>query len=153
MKRYMITPISGDGLTIQTAFSSALREAVAANPSALIAYEAKLKISNQTGQPVWNFAFCRVATGDGASQTIVEQITNSLIFPDYPLDAPMSGMDQTTRNNWRTSLQAYNLDGQGYYLTVGDGDSESWGAVLQRLIQLWEPAQLITRFDVAEPTA
>lgn len=153
MKRYMITPISGDGVSPDTAYSTSLREAVAANPSALIAYAAKLKIDNQTGMPIWHFAFCRAATGDGSSQTIVEQITNSLVFPDYPLDAVMSGMDQSVRTAWRQSLESYDMDGQGAHIAVNDSDSESWGSVLQRLVQMFEPAQIISQFDVAEPTA
>lgn len=153
MKRYIVTPISGDGLTPDTAYSSSLREAAASHPSSLIAYAAKLKIDSQTGMPIWNFAFCRAATGDGPSQAIVEQVTNSLVFPDFPLDAPMSGMDQATRTAWRQSLQAYDIDGQGTHIAVNDSDGETWGSVLQRLVQMFEPSQIITRFDVAEPTA
>lgn len=157
MKRYMLVPaIASTGPMDQYGNHSILDE-LKSTPNGQggllykISHSSLLKIDNTTGLLLWGFAFSRVATGDQQSNTAVLQISNSLTFPDYPLDGLMSGMDSGARVAWRQSLMAYNLDGQGYHYDPEDDDGESWRDVLERLQNQFEPGLNMNNWDVAEP--
>ena len=146
MKRYMICPVigTGQGGPGGNPYRAAVADVSGANVTSLI------KSDHNTGAPLYNFAFCRVATaGSFASAAAV---SNSYTFPDFPLDAQLSQMDADVRAAMVQSVPAYDLDGQGLHLTIPNGDTDSFRTVIIAVAQQFEPAFNADNFDVSEPT-
>ncbi len=142
-KRYMICPIIGSGLTLEDPFRSAAQSVPGVNATALIP-------TNGLGAPVYHFAFCRV--GVAGSLASVAAVSNSFLFPDFPLDSQMAQMDSDVRAAMVQSVQAYNIDGNGLHLTVPNDDTDSFRTVITAIAQQFEPAFNADHFDVSEPT-
>lgn len=101
-----------------------------------------------SGAPAWRFAFFHVST---VSLGPVLALPNCLVFPDYPLDAEMGGMDFDTRIGLEQSIGAYNLDGNGLRINVLIGGiSYSYRAFVTQIAQQFEPAFNADR-DQARP--
>lgn len=140
MKRYCISPVIGSG-TIHDPFRAAVADVSHTNTNSVIP-------TNQSGQPVYNFALSIVGTANLAG---VLAVTNGYVFPDYPLDGEMGGMEAQTRTDFEQSVEAFNLDGNGLHFDAGHQSAENYRAVLNRLGQQIEPAFNVNNFDAQEP--
>ena len=142
MKRYVISPVVGDGLSPETGFRSAAGDVYQSGSVDL------LKADPNTGIPVWNFAFSRIAT-TGSFQPVF-LVSNSYVFPDYPLDAMMAQMDSAARAAMVQSVQAYDVDGNGTHIDATHTDSESFRTVIERIARNWSPTFDANQFDASE---
>jgi hypothetical protein len=142
MKRYVISPVIGDGQSINTAYRSAVGTVQNANCADLI------KSDSETGHPVWFFAFSRVGV-PGTLQDVL-QVSNAYVFPDFPLDAQMSQMDSSVRSAMVQSVQAYNLDGNGTHVDATHSDNDSYRFVIEKIARHWQSIFNANHFDVAE---
>lgn len=140
MKLWLLCPIIGSG-TFQNPYRSSVSDVSDTNVNNVIP-------TDQQGQPLYNFAFCRVGT---ANLSGVLAVTNSYAFPDYPLDGRMDGMESDARTGMVQTVQAYDMDGNGLHLDASHNDSDSYRQVLQAIVSQIEPAVNINTFDVAEP--
>lgn len=137
MKRYGIFPIIGAGQTTQDPFRSAVDDLGGANGSTNGASIIPTHTSGpDIGQPLFNFCISIFSTVDLPA---VMAISNSFVFPDYPLDAEMSGMEAATRTGMVQSVQAYNLDGAGFHLDATHLDTDSYRMVLNDIIAQIDP--------------
>lgn len=143
-KRYGIFPIIGDG-TIDDPYRSAASDVAGVNMQSAIP-------TDQQGAPVWNFAYTICGT---LNLTALKQVTNSFVFPEYPLDGELSGMESGIRTAMKQSVEAYDMDGQGHHLSVDLSDlSASYRGVLLSIYQQIDPlftSSDFDRFDTAEP--
>jgi hypothetical protein len=142
MKRYVISPVIGDGQTPDTAYRSAVGDVQDANAINLI------KSDPETGHPVWFFAFSRVGV-PGTLQNVL-QVSNSYVFPDFPLDAQMSQMDSEARSGMVQSVQAFNVDGAGTHVDATHADTDSFRTVIEKIARHWQSIFNANHFDVAE---
>lgn len=143
MLRYMICPVIGAG-TDQNPYRAAVSDAANVNSSALIPTNTS---GPNIGKPKYGFAFCFVAT---PQLSFITTISNGFVFPDYPLDGRMDGMDPSARTGMKQSVEAYNLDGAGLHFDASNTDSESYRDLLTRLMQQIEPAATINALGVNE---
>lgn len=143
MKRYGVYRVVGDG-TSDNAYRSEATDVSGVNTNAIIPAD-----PNDPTMPKYNFALTR--TG---SQTLagLQLLTNSLIFPDYPLDGQMSGMESNVAAAWKQSLEAYDWDGNGFHVDASYQSTDSWGSVVDGIMKQLDPVQDIDRFDVSEPS-
>lgn len=139
MYLWMISPITGTG-TISDPYRASVEDVPGVNSAALIP-------SNPDGTPKYKFALCLVAA---TSQSIVAGVTNSYVFPSYPYDSLMSGMDPTARSNMVQDVQAYNMDGNGYHLDATNADTDSYRTVLNRIGDQIDTAFNINNMNCAE---
>lgn len=146
MKRYLICPVIGTG-TFADSFRASVQDVPNVNASALIPTHTS---GPNIGHPRFNFALC-VASGE--SQAVLSSPANSYVFPDYPLDARMDGMESNARTGLVQSVQAYDLDGNGLHFDASHQDGESYRDLLTRLLQTIEPAASLNTFDVSEVPA
>lgn len=142
MKRYVISPVIGDGQSIDTAYRSAAGSVQNVNSIDLI------KGDPETGHPVWFFAFSRI--GVPGSFQAVQQVSNAYVFPDFPLDAQMHQMEADVRTAMVQSVQAYNVDGQGTHIDATHSDTDSYRIVIEKIARQWQSAFNADHFDVAE---
>jgi hypothetical protein len=142
MKRYVISPVIGDGQSVETAYRSAAGSVQNANSADLI------KGDSETGHPVWFFAFSRIGV-PGSFQS-VQQVSNAYVFPDFPLDAQMSQMESDVRTGMVQSVQAYNVDGTGTHVDATHSDTDSYRIVIEKIARQWQAAFNADHFDVAE---
>ena len=142
MKRYMICPIIGNG-TQSNKYRAAVADISGTEVTALI------PTNPNDGSPIYGFAFVRVSA---LNFSAVIAVTNSFVFPDFPLDAQMSVMDSNVRTEMVQSVEAYDLDGQGLHLDADHEDTDSFRDVITAIAQQFEPAFNANHFDVAEPT-
>ena len=142
MKRYVISPVVGNGVSLATAFRSAASD----TPSA--GFVDLLKSDPQTGFPVWNFAFSRI--GVSGSLTHVLSVSNAFVFPDFPLDAQMSQMESGVRTGLVQSIQAYNVDGNGAHVDATHNDTDSFRMLIEKIGKQWSPAFNADQFDCPE---
>jgi len=142
MKRYVISPVIGDGQSVETAYRSAAGSVQNANSVDLI------KGDPETGHPVWFFAFSRVGV-PGTLQN-VSQVSNAYVFPDFPLDAVMSQMDSEVRSGMVQSVQAYNVDGNGTHIDAAHADTDSYRFVIEKIARHWQSVFNANHFDVPE---
>lgn len=141
MKRYYISPIIGDG-TSQNPYRASVADVSQTNTNTIIP-------SKPDGTPKYGFAFCIIGT---LNPTGTAQVTNSLTFPDYPLDGRMDGMEAVTRAAFKQSAEAYDLDGNGLNLDMTFyGDSSSYRDVIDGIGKQFEPVFNVNNFDVGEP--
>lgn len=84
------------------------------------------------GKPLYSFCLGQVAT---IAMALVMQLPNVLVFPDYPLDARLDGMDPETRAALRQSIEAYVLDdtGKRFDASVAIDDAASYRALIDSL--------------------
>ncbi len=141
MKRYMICPVIGAG-THENPYRAAVADIATARSRAVI------RSNPQGGPPLYAFAFCRVAAHDFAA---VFQVTNSYVFPDFPLDSQMSSMESGVRTGLVQSVQAFDLDGIGAHFDASHADADSFRQLIQQIATLMEPAFNANFFDVEEP--
>lgn len=142
MKRYVISPVIGDGQSPDTAYRSAVGSVQNANSVDLI------KSDPENGHPVWFFAFSRVGV-PGTLQDVL-QVSNAYVFPDFPLDAQMIQMDSAVRSAMVQSVQAYNVDGNGTHVDATHSDSDSFRTVIEKIARHWQSIFNANHFDVAE---
>jgi hypothetical protein len=124
MIRWMVSPIIGTG-TISDPYRASVADVSGVNEAALIP-------SNPDGTPKYHFALCLVAT---PSIALVQSVTNSYVFPDYPLDSQMSGMDAATRTALVQSVQAYDMNGSGLHLDASNADTDSYRTLITKIGQ------------------
>jgi len=137
MIRYMIAPIIGTG-TDENPYRPEMPDVVNKNP----------RIPTlPNGAPKYRFAFCVVATPSIAA---IEQVSNAYVFPDYPLDGLLSGMESGVRAAMVQSVQAYNLDNNGYYLVVPNEDTNSFRDVITSIGLQFDPSFVLSFFGVSE---
>lgn len=91
------------------------------------------------GKPKYNFCFGKFAFSNAA---LIAQLPNTLVFPDYPLDATMDGMDAEVRTALKQSIEAYVLDAQGtrFSAAVALDDSASYRDLIDSLGRQLDPA-------------
>lgn len=140
MLRWCINPIVGTGDSGDE-YRGAVHDLANVNASSLIP-------TDQNGQPKYRFALSLVAA---ASMVAVSQVSNCYVFPDYPLDALMSGMDADARLGLTQTVEAYDWDGAGKHIDADHVDGESWRTVLNRIGQQIDPAFNCALVGVAEP--
>ena len=145
MKRYTLSPVTGAG-TFQSPFRAAVSDVSQTNTNSLIPTHGQGHPDE--GQPKYNFALSIVGTANLAG---VLAVSNSYVFPDYPLDGEMGGMEAETRTAFEQSVEAYDLDGAGLHLDASHQSAESWRTVLTRIGQQIEPAFNVNNFDAQEP--
>lgn len=143
MKRYAITPIlpqSGENGYRSSAF-----DVGGASVNNLIPTD------SETGIPLYGFTFARIGRVDFGP---IFQLTNSYIFPDYPLDGQLSGIESSVLAGMKQSVEAYNLNGNGLTLAVDISDtSVSYESLLFSIYLQIEPGRSLTSFrgfDVSE---
>ena len=141
MRRYMICPIVGDGSSPANAFRAAVADVEGVNVSSIIPTQ------GSPAEPKFNFAFCLVSAIDWVP---VQQISNSLLFPDFALDAQMSGMEAVTRSALEQDAEAFDLDGAGLHLDAGHNSTDSYRHLLNAIGQQFDPAFTINLFEVQE---
>jgi hypothetical protein len=144
MKRYVISPVIGNGNSTATAFRSAASD----TPSA--GFVDLLKSDPQTGVRVWNFAFSRI--GIAGSLTPVLSVSNAFVFPDFSLDAQMSQMEAGVRTGLVQSVQAYNLDGNGTHIDATHDDTDSFRMLIEKIGKQWNLSFSADTFDCPEGT-
>jgi hypothetical protein len=81
------------------------------------------------GTPTYNFAFCNFAGGD---MLFPKTLLNAYVFPDYPLDAELAGMDTAKRREMMQNVEAYDWDGQGFHLSFAKNNDGTDFADLTR---------------------
>lgn len=104
------------------------------------------------GKPRYNFCLGQVAT---ITMALVAQVQNTLVFPDYPLDARLDGMDPATRSALRQSIEAYVLDDSGARLdaSVALDDAASYRTLIDSLGSQLQPGwRSIDQQEPPEPT-
>jgi len=143
MKRYAITPIlPTDGIT---GYRSSAFDVVGTSVVNVI------PVDLQTGIPIYNFTFARIGRVDFGP---IYLLTNTFIFPDYPLDGEMAGMEASVRNALKADVEAYDLDGNGLHLSVDLTDlTVSYESVLFSIYNQFDPLLTLSNFrrmDVAE---
>jgi hypothetical protein len=138
MKRYLISPIIGDGKSLQTSFRAAVSDVTRG--------VVNLIPSRPDGTPKYRFAFCLVST-DVLPQVLA--VSNVYALPDYNLDGRMDGMEADARTAMGQSVAAYDLDGNGLHLDPSNADADSYRTVLTRIARQIEPAFDLNAFDVA----
>lgn len=104
--------------------------------------------------PRWLHCISAIATANLAG---VLAVSNLYVFPDYPLDARLDGMESVTRTEMLQNLEAYTLDANGTQLDLSSfegaaGDAKSFRELVLFIVQFLDPgiANLNT-FDVQEP--
>lgn len=142
-KRYVLSPIIGSGSGgPANAFRASVGDVSQTNSNAIIP-----SLSN--GHPKFNFAICVVGT---LNLPGVLAVSNAYVFPEYPLDARMDGMEPETRTALVQSVEAYDMDGNGLHLVADHADGDSYRAVITSIGQQIEPVFNLNNFDTAEPT-
>lgn len=137
MKRYGIFPVIGSGQSTQDPYRSAVDELGGPNGSTNAASIIPTHTSGpDIGQPMFNFCISIFSTVDLPA---VMAVTNSFVFPDYPLDAEMSGMEAATRTAMVQSVEAYDLDGAGVHFVADHLDTDSYRMVLNAIIAQMDP--------------
>lgn len=140
-KRYGICPVIGSG-TEQEPYRCAFSDVSQTNVTSLIP-------SKVDGAPKYNFAFAIVGT---QSLPAVLAVTNSFVFPDFPLDAELGSMESAVRTAMVQSVEAYNLDGQGYDFDLQQfGNTDSYRQLIDYCMKRIEPFASVNNFDVSEP--
>ena len=82
----------------------------------------------------------------------VSQVSNSYVFPDFPLDAELGSMESSVRTAMVQSAEAYNLDGNGYAFDLQQfDDTDSYRQLIDYCIKRIEPAASVNNLDVSEP--
>lgn len=151
-KRFMISPITGIG-TEPNPFRASVSDvtpAPAVNQIIPSDTSGTPQSNPHYGKPKYNFALCNVGTNNLPA---VLAVSNSYVFPDYPLDATLAGMEVETRAAMVQSVQAYDLDGNGLHFDCPNGDEDSYRSLILSLAQQLEPAFAnLNTFDVGEPS-
>ena len=108
-KRWYIAPILSPGAagTINDGYRSAFADTAGASHFAIIPSHTS---GPNIGKPLFSFCFGMVAH---LNLAVLGQVSNALIFPDFPLDATMDGMDSPTRAALKQSVEAYVQDSTG----------------------------------------
>lgn len=140
MKRYCICPIIGDG-TFDNSYRAAAADLASVTVNSIIP-------TDPNGVPVHDFAFCIIGC---IGLQALNPLTNTFVFPDYPLDGTMDGMEAEVASGMKQSVEAYNLDGNGFHLDADYSPSDSYRELVNRILQQIEPAADVNRFDVSEP--
>lgn len=153
MKRYMLTPVVGNGDdTIDNPYRSSLRDiSKPRSPTGAEINSIYFIRVNPDGSLKYNFCFVRAACARTEDANAAQQLLNSLTFPDYPLSGRMDGMSPSVRNAMVQDVQAYSLNAQNEHIVVADQDDESYQAVLTRIARYFEPAADLSTFDIYEP--
>jgi hypothetical protein len=142
-KRFAISPIIGTGSDTNP-FRPAVADVPQTNTNGVIP-------SKPDGTPKYRFALCVVGT---LNLPAVLAVSNAYVFPDYPLDATLAGMDADKRAGMVQSVHAYDLDGAGLHLTCPNADGDSYRDAILSLIQQMEPAfASLNTFDTSEPAS
>lgn len=142
--RYAISPVLFDGVDSYAAAISFVPET---NTNAVIPTHTS---GPDIGKPKYGFALCAVASTDWPA---VIAVSNAFVFPVYPLDARMDGMEAGTRTAMVQSVEAYNLDGNGLNLDCSHLDAASYRSVVESLLHQFEPAYSLEAFTVGEVPA
>lgn len=147
-KRYVLNPVIGAG-TENNPYRAAVSGVSQTNHNSLIPTH---PIGHaEEGQPKFNFAFSVVGTANLAG---VSAISNAFVFPDYPLDGRLDGMEGATRTGMVQSTEAYDLDGADFHLNLdGFGDASSYRDLVLGILQQMDPnyPSHLNGFDVQEP--
>lgn len=143
-KRYAIAPIIGDG-SFGNEFRSAFALVDDTNVKSVI-------VGDENGIPIFLFALSSIGTANLAG---VSAVSNSYIFPDYPLDGQLSGMNASALSGLKQSVEAFDMDGNGRHFSVDISDgSISYRALLISIYQQFDPllsaASFNTGFDAPE---
>lgn len=146
-KRYMLCPVIGAGTE-----NDRIRPAVDDVPQTYSNSVIPVHLSGpDIGHEKYRFTVAIVAT---ANLSGVVQLSNSYLFPDYPLDARLDGMQPETRLAMTQSVAAFDLDGNGLHFDLsGFTDASSFRDVILGLIQQLDPdyPSHLNHFDAQEP--
>lgn len=143
MLRYMFCPIIGSG-TQPDEYRVSVSDLATINVSQSIPIHTS---GPDISKPFWRFAMCMVAT---PSIPPIAGVSNAFVFPEYPLDAQLAGMDTDARAGMVQSLEAYDLDGNGTHLTVPNDDADSFRDLLESVCQQLDPGFGVNGFSVRE---
>lgn len=141
MKRYVISPVIGTGTEIDS-FRASVSDVVGSGSAFIIP-------TNNIGQPLYAFAMGLAAT---TNMNSVAAVSNAFIFPDYPLDGLMSGMDPDARTAMNQSVGAYVFKASPLKKldTTFYGDSDSYRDVLNGLLHQIDINANVKYLDAAE---
>ena len=143
MIRWVICPIWGtgeDGDEYRAAVSSVSNT----NSSALIP---TFSSGPRIGEPKFRFCLALVAS---PNMIAVGAVQATYIFPDYPLDGRMDGMEADARLGLSQSPAAYDLDGAGMHLDTTHVDADAYRDVIDRIGRQIDPAFSSSRMGVPE---
>ena len=105
-----------------------------------------------TDRPKYRFSFSRCAAVNFAPITALH---SCYLFPEFDLDAKMSGMEVDVRAAMNQSVAAYDWswDSSGVHIAMDFyDDTWSYREVILHIMQAIDPAQLsLNTFDCAEP--
>lgn len=144
MLRYMISPIIGNGSS-NNEFRPAATDVSTTTHSSVIPTHTS---GPDIGKPKYAFAFSLMGT---VSVGAIAAVSNSFVFPDYPLDARMDGMEPATRAAMVQSVEAFTLDANSLHFDASHDDGESYREVLTRIVRQIEPAFSLDLMSVPEP--
>ncbi len=132
-KRYLLAPIVGTG-TREDPYRSSVRGLPGINVVDLIP-------TGPDGRPIKDFSLARVG---GAN--IMPALSASGVdpFPDFPLDAKLSAMQNATRANLKARLEARGFDG-----SIAD-NADGFRDMVRAVGQSMEPSFNEDAFDVSE---
>jgi hypothetical protein len=134
-KRFFFAPIIGDGLTIETAYRSALADVPGVN---IVSYMP----SNPDGTPRYAFALSRVASVGWADCLAVPGV---FAFPEIEIDVLVSAMHPDDKQAIKDALDARGIDWQTWF-----ADDLRFGSVIYAVAQRMQPGFNLSAFDVAE---
>jgi hypothetical protein len=143
VRRYVISPVIGAG-TVQDPYRVSVQDVEGANSVAVVPVHTS---GPNEGEPKYTAALGLVAA---VNITPILNVTNVYVFPDYPLDAQLSGMESGARAAMVQSVEAYDLDGQGLHFDADHADEDSLRALLIQLGQQIEPAFNLDAMGVPE---
>ena len=105
--------------------------------------------------PRWLHTISAIATANLAG---VLAVSNLYVFPDYPLDGRLDGMEPVTRAEMTQNLETYTLDAAGTHMSLASfvgaaGDAKSFREFVLFIVQFLDPGITnLTNFDAQEPT-
>lgn len=144
MLRFILCPIISGG---ESGYRAAVFDAQNVNSSALIPSHLS---GPDIGKPLYGYALCLCAA---TSVNILAQISNTYVFPDYNLDGRMDGMESVARAGLVQSVQAYDMDGNGYHIDATHADSDSYRDLIHKIGRQIDLAFSIDAINVGEVAA
>ncbi len=133
MIRWVISPVYGTG-DVGDEYHAAVSSVAGVNSASLIP---TFSSGPSIGQPKFRYALSLVAA---ANMITVSTVPATYVFPDYPLDGRMDGMEADARLGLSQSPHAYDFDGNGMHLDTSHSDSDSYRDVINKIGRQIDPA-------------
>lgn len=147
-KRYMISPVAGEGLTEDDRIRAAVDDVSNTYSNSVIPQHLS---GPDIGQAKYRFTVAIVGTSNLGA---VAQLTNSYLFPDITRDSKLSTTGQGDYDAMVQNLAQFDLDGEGLHFNVAwiTPDHTLFDVILN-LIQQLDPLypNHLNGFDIQEP--